>query len=978
MPTVTMPDGTLVDMPDTIDAQLGARLRAFHTAHSQKSPQDYDPVPTSGVPEGFYAVTGDDGKKTLRRERGALDTIEDIPRALGDLPGVGMAQRVAQGGVRLAGKAASGIAGLFGADPKAIQNTVNTATELPPSNDPLVTAANVVGDVASRAAAPVDRAVSNLPPGPRTAIEATEEAVPDIASVLGMHGAVPEASAVAPVARTAAEVADAAGYTGLKTRADLRMPGNQAITDTLISQDAGIVPGQTPSIAALENARRVGPGRVYAQTEATIPHKLTMDESLQADLGNLPQQVSQLPRSPDVAALQETMLAQPEFTRDELFANIREARERAKAHWKSDDPDKGALGDAYHSLANAYEDFAGRKLEESGSDISLADWQAARTQMAKNYQAQGALRGPQGAEHFNPQVFAGIAERNPHLLTGNAAIVGHVANGLPAAEMGGTEGLMAAGLGAAAGEAAGHFAGVPVVGGMAGAVAGPMLRAKLEQLRTRGNPTAAAGTTTDPALSYFFNRDQMPPGWNRSPVTPQIAGLLPPPAMVNAGGGASTANTLENLGLTPDVQAAGAQHPGAARLQALRETLTRPPMEEIPFQGPQKWGDFSIAPPQAGAPPTDGIPSENVLEQGGTDKPPVGAPSARYRPPSKSPNQNAMRTPPGAPELAAGPLPGPSTAQLAFRNKLAADRLRKVAGDLSVEGPGGSSGDPLARVREALKRHERGYADGGEVVRGSSSPGTPGVSGAVRDALAALRNYFVDRPRREIQAQREQYENSIIDDTNTAARPAPAKSRTDYAAGGRIGFAKGGSVPHKEVRQVRPIQDLPRDKNGMFIQPDELTDEIAVWVEHNRQRAEKAYYADEYCGKTKTVDPKRKYNCGGCNQADGDKCLWVYDDKKKGNPPLTINRAKGSCGPWEIIDRDDPEQRGNRMPASVAGYAVRVGGEPEEVFSCEQCWKGIKSKWAPILKRGTWCGEWGTTVQPGACCVVNGAPTVER
>ena len=71
-------------------------------------------------------------------------------------------------------------------------------------------------------------------------------------------------------------------------------------------------------------------------------------------------------------------------------------------------------------------------------------------------------------------------------------------------------------------------------------------------------------------------------------------------------------------------------------------------------------------------------------------------------------------------ELATAPSPGPSPAQLAFRNKLAADRLRKVAGDLRLEGPGGATGSPLDRIRAALDRQDRGYAGGGSVS--SSSP----------------------------------------------------------------------------------------------------------------------------------------------------------------------------------------------------------------------------------------------------------------
>lgn len=187
-----------------------------------------------------------------------------------------------------------------------------------------------------------------------------------------------------------------------------------------------------------------------------------------------------------------------------------------------------------------------------------------------------------------------------------------------------------------------------------------------------------------------------------------------------------------------------------------------------------------------------------------------------------------------------------------------------------------------------------------------------------------------------------------------------------------------------EKMRVRPIQEFPRDERGLFIEPDVLTKEVIVQIEHNRQRAaNKAYYADKHCGNAKTYDRKRKYNCGGCNQADGKHCLFVEDDSKSKlangrYPPLVIDLRKGSCGPWEVIDPNDPEQRGNRMPASLAGYGVRKGGGPEEVFGCWQCWKRKKSKHPVLLDRVDWCGEWGTTVESGACCIVNGAPTEKR
>lgn len=719
-----------------------------HEPH--EAPKDGDPVPESGVPKGFYAVTGDDGKQTLRHETG----IADVGRWLSDLPGVGAAERAVQGGVRLAGKAASGVAGLFGADPKAIQQQVNTATELPPSNDPLVRGPQLAAEGVSKLVRPVDEYVENLPPGPRSAVEGVEEAVPDVAAVLGLRvpgtgvsaageglsaarslGKTPAEQAAGlgantpgPIARLPEEVSRVAGYTGLRTRADLHAPGNQAITDTLISSDAGIIPGQRPSIAALENARRVGPGKVYARTEQALPQQLVQDDPLRSELGNLPQQVSQLPRSPDVDALQEVMLSQPQMTRDELFANIREARERAKSHWKSDDPDKAALGDAYAHLASSYEDFAGRQLEASGAGVSLPEWQAARVQMAKNYQAQGALRG----EHFDAGVYGKLAERNPHLLTGNSAIVGHVANGLPSGGVVGMADIAPAAGGALAGEAIGQHMGVPGVGAVAGAITAPMVRARLEQLLTRGRPDLAAQTSTNPALSYFFDQGRMPAGWNRAPSSPlpsPFGGYLPSPGMVNAGGGASTANTLRDLGLTPDVQAAGAAHPAAARLVALREQLSRPPMEPVEFQGPQNWGPPGIEtkPPSGETKPSSGdtIPFEKVLEQGGTQARPVGGIQRGYRPAPESPKGPNMRTPPGAPALAAGLPPGPSPAQVAFKNKQTADRLRKLAGDLRLEGAGMSTGDPLDRVRAALERRQRGFASGGTVNPPSSTVSSP-------------------------------------------------------------------------------------------------------------------------------------------------------------------------------------------------------------------------------------------------------------
>jgi hypothetical protein len=580
-----MPDDQLVqafhqkfyaDMPlQDFQAKLGYKSAA--TA----APKEGDELPPGATPpQGMYAVTGDDGKQTLRHNLGAGDIIN----MLSDLPGVGAAERLGQGATRLAGKAASGIAGLFGGGPDTVakvQGAVNNATELPPSNDPMVQAMGAATGVANKATAPLANAVGNMSPGARTGIESVAEAIPDIAGVLGLRGAgaaaAPEAAGTS-IAKSGAEIGQEAGYTGLKTKADLASPGAQAITNKLIGADAGMLPDQAPNVANLRNAIRTGPGKVYDQTRERLPSKLTQDPQLQADLSNLPQQVSQLPRSPDVQALQDVMLSKPDMTKDELFANISESRERAKANWNADDPDKNALGDAYSNVAKAYESFIDRQ-----PGVNLPAWQQARVQMAKNYMAQGALRD----ENFNAQTYGRVAQKSPDLLTGNAAIVGATHNGLPAGTPPGV--MSAAGPavgGALAGEVAGQHIGFPGAGAMAGAVVAPAVKALLERFLTRGNSAKAAGTSTNPALSYLFEHPEAPtpaspPAGDMPGVEYQAPGVAPglslqdytpPPAAGRGAGGPSLADLLSN----------GVERPAAPGLTA--GPMGAPPKEGLPFR----------------------------------------------------------------------------------------------------------------------------------------------------------------------------------------------------------------------------------------------------------------------------------------------------------------------------------------------------------------------------------------------------------
>lgn len=98
------------------------------------------------------------------------------------------------------------------------------------------------------------------------------------------------------------------------------------------------------------------------------------------------------------------------------------------------------------------------------------------------------------------------------------------------------------------------------------------------------------------------------------------------------------------------------------------------------------------------------------------------------------------------------------------------------------------------------------FDTGGEVPRGSSSPGSPGFLGAARDALDALRRYLITNPANDIAETKRKYIDSIADDTNKATNRPPAhEERSDYARGGQV----------MEPAAVRALQQAIQHLQGM-------------------------------------------------------------------------------------------------------------------------------------------------------------------
>lgn len=314
---------------------------------------------------------------------------------------------------------------------------------------------------------------------------------------------------------------------------------SQAVTDRLAQHEAGVPHDAELNYTNVEAARKAGPAKVYDAAHAALPPQLTQDPQLQTAIKGIGDTTSQLPKSPDVDALKQSMIAQPTMTSDQLFSNIQQAREKATQFYKSDLPDSHAMGDAYQGIANAYEDFVGRQLK--GTAVSLEDWQDARTAFAKNYAVQAALKGTS----VDASKLATLQRKDPGNLTGGLQLIAEQHNRYPLSTGFGPTTLADNSLGTSgslAGNTARHVTG-PLLGGgigalMGGGVPGALVGSGVGQVATlglqniirralagspAGGRAAASAALEDPRLADFFH----PPG-PAAPPTPPLD-LTPPP-----------------------------------------------------------------------------------------------------------------------------------------------------------------------------------------------------------------------------------------------------------------------------------------------------------------------------------------------------------------------------------------------------------------------------------------------------------------
>jgi hypothetical protein len=377
---------------------------------------------------------------------------------------------------------------------------------------------------------------------------------------------------------------------------------NQATTDVLAKNAAGVpqdVHATAGANGTLAAARANGPGKVYDAARASLPPTLTQDEALQNGLAGIGDTTSQLPRSPDVDALKQHMLAQPQMSKDQLFANVQEAREKASRFYNSDSPDAHAIADAYQQIANEYESFIGRSLPSNGP-VSLADWQAARKAFAKNYAVEGATVGTS----VDAAKLARIQNKDPDLLDGELQLIATQHNRYPLSTGFGPRTFAPGGevgtSGSLAGSAARHITG-PAIGAAVGSAIG-------------GVPGALAGGAVGQVGASAFN----------SLIRRVLTGSP----------GASRATAIEALSKNPD----------------LMDFLNPPGPHQYERLPPFPSGELSLADdfqPRAPQPNSDvgAIMSHGVGEPPapGLTSGPMGAPAAEGVPFTRSPDSIGLR-----------------------------------------------------------------------------------------------------------------------------------------------------------------------------------------------------------------------------------------------------------------------------------------------------------------------------------------------
>ena len=180
---------------------------------------------------------------------------------------------------------------------------------------------------------------------------------------------------------------------------------NAEVTNTLTRQDLGIAPNTAITRTVLKGVRKVA-GKAYQDVKDALKPGFKSDGYYTQDLDAIQGGIVDLEKAypgiskqanPDVQALVDSARVAT-HNGPEAVALSKFLRSQAKSNYRAAfgpnaDPGKMALATAQTRVAGALEDLIERTLKNGGQQDLSDAWHAARTTIAKSYQAEGALKG---------------------------------------------------------------------------------------------------------------------------------------------------------------------------------------------------------------------------------------------------------------------------------------------------------------------------------------------------------------------------------------------------------------------------------------------------------------------------------------------------------------------------------------------------------------------------------------------------------
>lgn len=218
--------------------------------------------------------------------------------------------------------------------------------------------------------------------------------------------------------RPLAKVAE--GLAGSAKLEKLASVQNQQVTNRLVAEDLGLPTNRKITEADLENVRKSA-GAAYEQVK-NAAKLIKPDEQFRNDLKALRGDFTEAAKEyPEVMSNKEvenliSALDKPASPRA-MVELTKKLRKDAATNLKSfDDPAKRELGLAQRGAATAIEEMIDRGLSSVGKSDLVDKWRAARTTIAKSYDAEAAFNETRG--EFSARTLAGMYKRGKPLSGG--------------------------------------------------------------------------------------------------------------------------------------------------------------------------------------------------------------------------------------------------------------------------------------------------------------------------------------------------------------------------------------------------------------------------------------------------------------------------------------------------------------------------------------------------------------------------------